>query len=144
MFQTSWDIHGCSGEIQKLLDVWSPGNQPQCYRNIFAKEVSCSQSDWSSYGSGNGKKHQDMSKSCPPYHAEMTAVGLRKRRQHWGPINRYEVEIKTDADIMFQEVQDYVDTMDATEPPVPVPGVAAVRIETEGDVEVWVNGARVA
>lgn len=143
MFQTSWNIRSCSGEIPPLLDVWEPGDQPQCYLNIFKKKVSCSSADWDSYGSGDGYKYQEMSKSCPPFHAEVTAVGLRKLRQHWGPINRYEVEIRPEADEMFKEIQLYVDTWSG-EPVPPEPGpepeAAVVRIETEGKVEVWVNG----
>lgn len=138
MFQTSWDINGCSSEIKDLLNLWGEGGQQQCYLPIFRKEVSCSQSNWDSYGSGTGKLHQDTSKCCPPYHAEMTAVGLRKRRQHWGPINRYEVEVLPEADEMFHEVQECVDSWG--EQPEPAPGEATVEITITGSVKVIVNG----
>lgn len=144
MFQTSWNIRSCSGEIPPLLEIWSPGKQPQCYMNIYAKEVSCSQSDWSSYGSGDGKLYQDMSKSCPPFHAEVTAIGLRKLRQHWGPINRYEVEVRPEADEMFAQVQAYVDEWDQPIPPQPEPEVATVDIVTTGEVRISVNGKLVS
>jgi len=139
LFQTSWNIRSCSGEIPPLLDVWDPGNQAQCYLPIFKKEVSCGSSDWESYGSGDGKKYQDMSKSCPPFHIEVTAIGLRKLRAHWGPINNYAAEVRPEADEMFHEVQDCVDSWDQ---PVPVPPteVATVSITTTGDVKVTVNG----
>lgn len=144
MFQTSWNIRSCSDEIEPLLDVWDPGNQAQCYRAIFGKGVSCSSSDWASYGSGDGKKYQDMSKSCPPFHAEVTAVGLRRLRQHWGPINRYEVEVVPEADEMFKAVQDYVETWGEPIPPEPAPDVATVDIVTTGPVAITVNGRPVA
>lgn len=145
MFQTSWNIRSCSGEIPPLLSVWSPGNQAQCYLSVYAKGVSCSQSDWSSYGSGDGKKYQDMSKSCPPFHTEVTAIGLRKLRQHWGPINRYEVEVKPEADQMFLEVQNYVDSWtEQPVPPQPEPEAAVVRMEVEGNVELWINGKKIS
>lgn len=144
MFQTSWNIRSSSTEIPPLLDVWSPGNQPQCYLNVFKKKVTCSSSDWESYGSGDGYDYQEMSKSCPPFHAEVTAIGLRKLRQHWGPINRYEVEVRPEADEMFKQVQLYVDTWTVPVPPEPEPGAAVVRIETEGSVEVWINGKLVS
>lgn len=142
MFQTSWNIRSCSGEIPPLLDVWSPGDQRQCYLNIYAKGVNCSQSEWSSYGSGDGKKYQDMSKSCPPFHAEVTAIGLRKLRQHWGPINRYEVEVRPEADEMFQQVQTYVDEWD--QPIPPQPEMATVDIVTTGEVRISINGKLVS
>jgi hypothetical protein len=137
MFQTSWNINTCADEIPMLLDVWDPGNQAQCYLNVYKKDVSCSSANWESYGSGDGRKYQDMSKSCPPFHAEVTAVGLRKRRSHWGPVNRYEVEIRPEADEMFREVQLYVDTWDQPAPPAEV---ATVDIKTTGDVQVTIDG----
>lgn len=141
MFQTSWNIRSCSDEIPPLLDVWEPGNQAQCYLNIFKKSVSCSSSDWSNYGSGDGAQYQQMSKICPPFHAEVTMVGLRKLRQHWGPINRYEVELKNSADEMFKAVQDYVDSWEeAPIPPEPPAQVATVSIVTTGNVRITVNG----
>jgi hypothetical protein len=34
--------------------------------------------------------------------------GLRKLRQHWGPINRQEAEVRREADEMFAAVQELV------------------------------------
>lgn len=145
MFQTSWNIRSCSGEIPPLLDVWDPGDQSQCYLPIYKKGVSCSSADWSSYGSGDGKKYQDMSKSCPPFHAEVTAIGLRKLRQHWGPINRYEVEVRPEADEMFKQVQLYVDTWDQPVPPEPEPGEKpriTIKVDPPGSAIVVVDGGQ--
>jgi hypothetical protein len=143
MFQTSWNIRSCSSEIPPLLDVWQPGDQAQCYLPIFRKEVSCSSSEWACYGSGDGYHYQEVSKSCPPFHAEVTLVGLRKLRQHWGPINRYEVEIRPEADGMFKAIQDYVDQQIAPEPgPEPTPEVATITITVDppGSARVVVVG----
>jgi hypothetical protein len=60
------------------------------------------------YGSGDGAKHQFISRFAPAYHAFVTAIGMRYLRQHWGPINRREVELRPEADEMFQAVQDYL------------------------------------
>ena len=110
MFQTSWDVHPCCDEIQKLFDTWAPSLElddgyPQCYLEVFREGVSCSASEWECYGSGDGYSHQELSKACPPYHAEMTAIGLRNLRQHWGPINRYEAQLNKDVDELYLAVE---------------------------------------
>jgi hypothetical protein len=113
LFQTSWNISSCSGEIEKLYEMWAPSLDtyegfPQCYLDAFNEGVSCSDSEWGSYGSGQGRAYQDLSKLCPPFHIDVTAVGLRNLRQHWGPINRKEVELLRTADMMFYLVQEVV------------------------------------
>jgi hypothetical protein len=111
LFQTSWNISSCSDEVEKLFEMWAPSLDakngfPQCYLNAFAEGVSCDSSDWDSYGSGQGLNYQDLSKRCPPFHIDVTAIGLRNLRQHWGPINRKEVELLPEADIMFFTIQE--------------------------------------
>ena len=110
MFQTSWDAHSCSNEIDKLFDTWSPSLElergfPQCYLDTFREGVSCSSTAWECYGSGDGYTHQELSKACPPYHAEMTAIGLRNLRKHWGPVGRYEVTLNPDVDTLYQAIE---------------------------------------
>jgi hypothetical protein len=79
-----------------------------CYRDVFAEGVSCSSSNWSYYGSGAGYQFQMMAKNCPAFAIEVCALGLRNLRQHWGPINRYEVELLAIADAMLADVQEIV------------------------------------
>jgi hypothetical protein len=38
----------------------------------------------------------------------VTALGLRSLRQHWGPINRKEAELRPEADDMLWQVQELV------------------------------------
>lgn len=111
LFQTSWNISSCSDEIEKLFEMWAPsldvkGGYTQCYLSTFSEGVSCDSSDWDSYGSGQGLDYQDLSKQCPPAHIDITAIGLRNRRQHWGPINRKEVELLPSANRMFYAIQE--------------------------------------
>jgi N-acetylmuramoyl-L-alanine amidase len=111
LFQTSWNISSCSPEIDKLLEMWSvglDGECDQCYLPTFAEGVSCSASNWESYGSGAGYNYQNLSKTCPPFHIDVTAIGLRNRRQHWGPLNRREVELLYDADFLLWAIQQVV------------------------------------
>lgn len=104
LFQMSWNASSSSGEMQKLMDQYSP-HPPQCGAEIFREDVSCSEEDWSCYGSGSGADYQALAKTCPQFAVETAAIGLRNLRQHWGPINRYEVDVRPEADAMFQAVQ---------------------------------------
>jgi hypothetical protein len=106
LFQMSWNASTCSEEMLKLFDQFDQvAPCDQCNLEIFKKEVGCSQSDWSCYGSGAGYRYQEMAKSCPQFAVETAAIGLRNLRQHWGPINRYEAEVKQEADELFEAIQ---------------------------------------
>jgi len=112
LFQTSYNAHSCSDEFDKLFDQACSGKSP-CYLETFKQGVSCSSSSWSCYGSGNGFKFQELCKSCPTFAAETCAITLRNLRKHYGPINERAAEIKTQADQMFLQIQEYLDEMEA-------------------------------
>lgn len=103
LFQMSWDAHGASPEIPRLLADYQANDGG--YRAIFAEGVTCRDSDFSTFGSGTGAAFQLLCKQCPGLAVETAAVGLRKIRTHWGPINRHEVELRLEADEMLQQVQ---------------------------------------
>jgi hypothetical protein len=107
LFQQSWNSSSCSGEMQKLMNAFSR-DDANCYLDTFKQGVSCSSSEWSNYGSGDGAKFQGMAKSCPTFAAQCCGIGLRNLRQHWGPINRREAEVKNEADDLFIVVQDII------------------------------------
>lgn len=109
LFQTSYNAHTCSSEFDELMRAFGAG-ELQGFLAQFEDGVACSSSDWDSYGSGMGKEFQDLCKSEPAFACETCAIVLRKLRQHYGPINRGEAELKTDADVMLRQVQDYIDT----------------------------------
>jgi N-acetylmuramoyl-L-alanine amidase/Putative peptidoglycan binding domain len=111
-FQQSWNSASSTKEMQNLMDAYD-SDTSNCYVDTWKQGVSCSSSEWECVGSGNGYKFQEMCKECPTYCAQSCAVGLRNIRQHWGPINRYEAEVKSDAGKMFKDVQDYVDGLGA-------------------------------
>jgi uncharacterized protein (TIGR02594 family) len=112
-FQTSYDAAGASDpEFDDLMDEYLRGDSPG-YLEAFAEGVSCSLSDWESYGSGRGKSFQDLCKSAPAFSVETCGLTLRNLCNHYGPIIRHETELKQDADVMFQAVQDYMDESEA-------------------------------
>jgi uncharacterized protein (TIGR02594 family) len=105
LFQTSWDIHSASTYITKLFNhYW---DNPNGFAETFSKGLSPTQSSLSNYGNGaQGTQYQWLAKFCPAFAVAMSAVGLRVRRDHWGPINRYEVELKKSADQLLRDVQE--------------------------------------
>jgi uncharacterized protein (TIGR02594 family) len=164
-FQTSYNAAGASNpEFDDLMDEYLGGMSPG-YLEAFAEGVSCSSSDWESYGSGRGREFQDLCKNKPAFSAESAALTLRNLCNHYGPIIRHETELKDDANTMFQDVQDYMDE----EQPVPAPEVTVtlevatganyvlemvevnatqpdrvnIRVAADGPANVYVNGDKI-
>lgn len=103
MYQTSWNIRSCSSSIPPLLqEYWA---NPNGFLPYFQNGVSLKKDELGNFGSGDGAKFQFLSKYSPAFHAFVTGVGLRFLRQHWGPINRGEVEIRAEANELLLEVQ---------------------------------------
>ena len=103
LYQTSWNIRSCSSSIPPLLqEYWA---NPNGFLPTFQDGVKLNKDDLGNYGSGDGAKFQFLSKYSPAFHVFVTGVGLRYLRQHWGPINRNEVELKREANDMLLEVQ---------------------------------------
>jgi hypothetical protein len=103
LMQTSWNIETASEEIDALFDQFWPA--PQGFRPLFSEGLDPSQSDLANYGSGRGASYQWLAKYCPAFAVYVTAVGLRYRCDHWGPVIRREVELLPEADEMLREVQ---------------------------------------
>jgi hypothetical protein len=108
LFQMSWNASSSSEEMQKLMDEYAVCPSPHCLAEVFSRAVVCSSDDWESYGSGDGHRYQQMAKQCPVFAVHCAAIGLRNLRQHWGPVNRYEVELRSEADEMLAAVQEFV------------------------------------
>jgi hypothetical protein len=110
LFQTSWNASSCCTDFINLFDQYSVSS-PQGYKSIFSEGVSCSSANWKSYGTGDGYNFQEICKWSPTFAVETAAIGLRNLRQHWGPINRKEAELRKDADDMFQQVEGVLGAM---------------------------------
>lgn len=103
LFQMSWNANRASREIRKLLDEYQAKGDG--FRAIFAEGVTPKSSDFTVAGSGMGATFQRLCRECPGLAVETAAVGLRRVRKHWGPINRREAELRPEADEMLREVQ---------------------------------------
>ncbi len=145
LFQTSWNIKTASPNIPPLLsDYWT---NPNGFLPAFGEKIEPTASNLQNAGSGQGTAYQWLAKYCPAFAAMVTALGLRTRRSHWGPIGRREVEIVDDADKFLKQVVVLLrDTPIApTPPPVPVPplpagAVVSIDISVKGDAKVYING----
>jgi len=110
LFQTSWNAHSASPLLVPLFQAYSatPGNG---WVDIFHEQVTCSQADWNNVGSGTGAAFQSLSKNNPAFAAEFAAVALRNIKNHWGPIIHRAAEVRPEADEMFKDVQDKIDSL---------------------------------
>lgn len=107
LFQMSWNARNCCPEeMDKLFEEYQQDEVVnQGAVEVFSQEVKCDEESWSVYGSGDGAQYQRMAKALPAFACETCAIGLRNLRQHWGPINRKEVQIRVEVDSMLREVQ---------------------------------------
>jgi len=109
LFQTSWNYRACATDAETLFDEYRhalEGKEPQCQLAAFEDGVSCSGDDWENYGSGEGAEFQELSKICPAFAVESAAVGIRNLRKHWGPIGRMEVQVVSEAEDLFKEIDE--------------------------------------
>ena len=143
LFQTSWNIKSFApNEIKGLLDEYR--KNPNGFQPTFGRDSEPTSSNLDLYGSGDGAKYQWLSRFAPAFTSLVTGVGMRKGRAHWGPIVRKEVQIKSEIDRLFSEVQSLtlgsppVEPPEPIEPPVEV-GQAEVTIVIEGQGDVKVN-----
>jgi hypothetical protein len=111
LFQTSFNARTASPLMPKLFEHYLA--HPSGFVDVFKERVSCSAASLENFGSGQGKEFQRLSKECPAFAAEFAAVGLRHMRKHWGPINRKEAEVLSEADAMLMDVQRAVDASPA-------------------------------
>lgn len=108
--QTSWDSRSCNSKIAVLLDEFS--DSPNGFLEQFQFDVEPDSNDLGNYGSGDGARHQFLSKFAPCYHIFMSALVVRYlggENGHHGPIRRREVELRPEADKMFKAVQAYLE-----------------------------------
>ncbi len=115
LFQTSYNSHIFSGELDILYDywkmLWSAGSE-KCLLAVFSEGVSCSAADWENYGVGEGVIFQQLEKECPIFAAEYAAVMIRVSggsKGHYGPLRRREAEVRPECDAMFAAIQALVE-----------------------------------
>jgi hypothetical protein len=142
-WQTSANAMNCKKTLTNtLFDEYAAGAEG--YVNVYKEKVSCSSSDWANYGTGKGLAFQNMSKRQPRFAIEMAAIVIRNLRQHYGPINRREVEVRNEADVLFKDVENALApvALPPVQPPVMTgaPNVS-INIDPPGSVRVRVSSS---
>lgn len=93
LFQTSYNARAVSSELPLLFSRFK-NDKSKCYLDVFQEGVkTCSSGDLKNWGSGDGYDYQKLSKECPAFHAEFSAVVIRKLHNHFGPLKRKEAEV---------------------------------------------------
>jgi peptidoglycan hydrolase-like protein with peptidoglycan-binding domain len=109
LFQASYNLRTAHPVLPKLFTHYLAN--PSGFKEVFQEGVRCNANDLENFGQGNGREFQRLSKDCPTFAAEFTAVGLRNRLNHWGPIKRKGAEIRPECDAMLLQVQQAVDQL---------------------------------
>ena len=106
MFQTSYNSIAANPELEVLYREYKRGEK-SCFLEVYKLGVTCR--DTSNAGSGEGLVYQKLNKSCPAFAAEYAMLMLRVRRNHYGPINRKEVEVKPVCSSMLKSIEIMID-----------------------------------
>jgi peptidoglycan hydrolase-like protein with peptidoglycan-binding domain len=103
LFQSSWNLHTCADEIELLFNEYS--RDPNGFGPTFRRAVQPTKNDVECFGDGPGARYQWLAKFSPAFAVLMTAIGLRRRKDHWGPVKRKEVDIMPEIDAFLRIVQ---------------------------------------
>jgi len=108
LFQVSYDSIDGDADRQAVVDAFA-GRQDLLAD--FGEGAHCVKpARWPpDVGTGVKAQFQAQMKECPLFASLYTAMFLRQRRTHWGPINRKEAEVRHDAVILLTQVRAIVD-----------------------------------
>jgi hypothetical protein len=107
LFQASFNLRSAHATLPQLFDQYKTNRQGLL--DVFKEGVpACSAQNLKNVGTGNGQEFQRLSKESPAFAVEFTAVGLRNRCEHWGPVKDKTFGIHREADDMLRQVQDLV------------------------------------
>ena len=110
LFQISFDLIGADRDLNAIFDRYQ--HNPDGHIDIFKEGVTCKASDLQNAGSPGerGFECQDLIKKCPAFAVELAALGLRRRKSHWGPILRREAEVLPSCEELFVEIEEAIES----------------------------------
>lgn len=121
LFQMSWDItHGSPDLYSGLVNLYSQLPEEDGLGAVFHEGVHCYAVDHANHGEGPGATYQMLAKAKPAFAVECAAIGLRNRRNHWGPINRKEVEVRPEALALLRQITALIESNKTLPVPAPV------------------------
>ncbi len=106
LFQTSYNSRRASVELPKIISRYT--SDSACLLDVFKEGVVCDEADWENWGAGEGKEFQRLSKECPAFATEYAAVTVRVlggSKGHYGPLRRFDAEVKPQCSDMLKGVQ---------------------------------------
>ena len=107
LFQVSYNLVRDKGRYDALRARYRDST---ALRKVFSLGVACADKHAENWGTDpDGIAFQQLTKQCPAFAIEIAALGLRHRRQHWGPINERKAHLASEWDQVLQHVQDIVD-----------------------------------
>jgi hypothetical protein len=104
LFQFSYNLRSASPELAKIYEEYK-ADESKCMLSIFKEgNARIPKSDF--YGTGEGRYFQELTRRCPAFAAEYTAIGVRTRVAHWGPLKRGEAEYKAECEQMLTKIEE--------------------------------------
>ena len=139
LFQTSFDILSSVNTPIKnlLLEIFEKYKiSPDGYLELFSKGAYCDEADLKNFGDGEGREFQRISKECPAFAVEFTALALRNIATHWNPVIKIDddedgLQIKRECDELLKSIQRYVDENEEITTPV----IPAIRTDEINDLK---------
>lgn len=116
LFQTSYNAieavkiysKSAAQEMTNLFAAYQADGS-KCELSVFSEGVDyakkCAGHNESNYGTPPGATYQKLAKACPMFHTEFSLIGIRHRRDHWGPINRHEVEFRQECKDLLTSIE---------------------------------------
>lgn len=110
LFQTSFGARTKHAAMSALYEKYK-ADQSACLLNTFKRGVSCPARDAENFGVGEGRRWQQLTKTCPAFAAEYAAVLMRVHggsRGEFGPLRNRAAEVRPVCDAMLKQVQELV------------------------------------
>jgi hypothetical protein len=110
LFQTSFGARNKHATMSALYEKYK-ADESGCLLDIFKRGVSCPAEDAENFGTGEGKRWQQLTKMCPAFATEYAAVLIRVHggsRGEFGPLRNRAAEVRPVCDAMLKQVQDLV------------------------------------
>lgn len=112
LFQTSYNVRSVAKEkLSKVFETYRR-SKPDGFLKYFERGFEPFETE--NYGTGDANEFQELSKECPAFSVEFTAIALRNVSNHWAPVKHINdtkrgLQIRTECNELLKEIQKYVD-----------------------------------
>lgn len=112
LFQTSYNVRSVAKEkLSRVFEMYRK-SKAKGFLQYFKKGFTYYETK--NYGTGDAEEFQKLSKECPAFSVEFTAIALRNVSNHWAPVKHIndterQLQIKTECNELLKQIQKYVD-----------------------------------